>query len=515
MAEGVRLWEPPHRWQPAFRGEPWWVCLLLTGLWMTAMSGCRVGPDLPPPAPPALPNQFHSGGAAPPDSQKSLADWWASFQDDRLAGLIREADRGNLDMQASMWRVVQSRAQLAVVRGDLFPTGSAFGDLEYRKRSRSARPFVSVNGDPFNLATLGFDAAWEIDLFGKLRRQTAAAAADLRGIEAEAADVRRVVLAEIAERYVEVRMRQEQLVLTRRSLRRQQELIDYMRARRRAGLVMDLDVAEAQALWNRTASRAPQYRAAMEVALNGLSVLVGEAPGTSMHDRVGTGLLPEPPVVAAVGVPAELLRRRPDIRRAEAEVAAAAERIGVATAELYPQFSLLGTVGVAARTGVPLFQFDSLTFAVGPSVRWNILQFGRLTNNIAAQRAAYEQAVTRYRNTVLQAVMEVEDALIEWREESRRRRFLEAAVAAATKAVTLNRLRYEESLVNAQRVVDAERDLWRYEVALAESRGNQCRQAIRLYKALGGGWPAEPPGGSLEEVSPSAVDATKSEPGTP
>lgn len=461
---------------------------------LLAVAGCTVGPDFRPPCPPALRPFYNNSAHVAYGPPESLAVWWSRFNDPTLERLIEQAVAQNLDLREAYLRVVEARAVRGVVRGELFPKLDGTGGYKYRRLSRNANEFVGRPGftKGFDLFSAGIDASWQIDVFGKLRRAVEAADAEI-GVDVEAyRGVLVTLLADVATNYVTARTLQARLEIATKNLESQHRTLSVVEQRQRAGLVSQLDVAQARSNVHTTAAVIPRLEEELQVTLHRLSVLLGQVPGGTMTTLVGTGRIPVAPESLVAGAPADLLRRRPDIRQAEAEVAVASARIGVAVADLYPQFTLLGTVSVDSRKVATWFTTDSLMHSVGPSVRWNIFSFGRILFNIDSRRAQHEQSIVRYRNTVLNAVAEVENALVGLKLERRRARSLELAVAELREAVKLGRAKYAKGLIPFQTVLDSERQLLRAEEALAGSRGSIVLNTIRAYEALGGGWGPRP-----------------------
>ena len=468
-------------------GNSKWLIVVCCG-YLMGIAGCRVGPDIFSPPLPAIPATYEGAPPAVLTEENDLGHWWTLFGDSQLSDLLLTAQQNNLDVRAASLRVVEGRLNVAIVRGDLLPTADAVGDYSYSKQSRNKSPSLAVFKSPFNLFRTGFDASWELDVFGKLSRCVEASRAELRSLNESYRDIRLLLLSDVAANYIDIRVLQAQISITRASLARQRKTLAVAQQRQKAGLVPKLDIVQAESLWHFTSSQIPIREAELESAYYRLCILLGQSTSAGLRTWLAEGPIPVPRYMTSIGVPLELLRRRPDIAKAEQEVAAATANIGVAEAELYPSFHLLGTIGLEARSMSSLFGANSLAFSVGPSVRWNILQFGRIKNNIEARRIVMQQAVVRYQQTVLKAVAEVENALAQYRWQVNRERILGAAVESATVAAKLSASRYQQSMISFQRVIDTERDLLRYQLELASCRGNISRQLVHLFKAIGGGW---------------------------
>jgi len=459
------------------------------------VGGCAVGPDYSGTGIPVLPASYKESLGCESACTTSVLPCQATceprlilFSDPILNALVTRAQQQNLDLRESYQRIVEARAWAKMTRGGLFPQADAIAEYGRTKRSRNARPFVGANGIAFDLFSLGFDSSWEIDLFGKLHRQVEASEAELAAQHENFQDVQLILQADVATNYVRVRVLQKQLLIAQQNLKLQEETSEFIEQLQKAGKVSTLDVSQARALRYSTMSEVPELEQQLQLVFNQLSILLGEAPGPAMRSFVGYGPIPALPELNALGIPADLVRRRPDIRRAEQDVVAASARIGVAKADLYPQLALLGTLSVNSRNVSSLFASNSLSYSVGPSFRWNILNFWRVTSNIKAYEAQFDQAVTRYRNVVLEAVREVEDGLSNNHWEQFRKTALEQTILADAESVELSLSRYKAGKASYQRVLDSQEQLLRDEQKLAASRGALALFSIRISKAVAGGW---------------------------
>ncbi|MEM9352034.1 MAG: efflux transporter outer membrane subunit [Planctomycetota bacterium] len=452
--------------------------------------GCKVGPDFRRPKPPPIAPDFTEATADEAAAYDELTYWWAALEDPVLNGLIAEACQQNLDLREAAHRIAASRARLGVVRADRLPQADATADYNWRDFAENATQFISstAGNRGFSFHSLGFDTSWEIDLFGRIGRSIESAAADLDADVESYRDVKVTLLSEVATTYVRLRLAQERRAIAERNLASQEETLRIVRERRESGLVSPLDVAQAESNVYRTAATIPELRQLETIAVNQLALLLGRSPDPMFHQRLIDGPLPVLPASLAVGVPADLLTRRPDVRRAERQVASASALIGAAVAEKYPQISILGTVAVEAKDIDLLFTNGSLAHRVGPSLRWNILNFNQLNNAIAGRGAEFRIAVVNYQRTVLTAVQEVEDGLVTFHRQGERAAELMRAVDATGSAVERSEIRYERGLIGFQPVLDSQRELLAAEDALASSRAETLLGVIRVYKALGGGW---------------------------
>jgi NodT family efflux transporter outer membrane factor (OMF) lipoprotein len=477
-------------------GKQWWVrcpmTFLMPAITALIIAGCAaVGPDYAR-VEPDVPQQWHTqlqGGLIPgvlkPETQ---GRWWRSLNDAQLSSLEERAVTGNLDLKIAQARIREARALRGISKADLFPTlnASAFG-TNYRS-SKSSSSF-----EENKLYSVGFDAGWELDVFGGVRRSVEAAQATLEATQEDLYDVLVSLLAEVALNYVEVRTFQTALTVTESNIKSQEETYELNRSRYRAGIINELAVQQSLYNLERTRSLIPALQTGLEAAKNRLAVLLGEKPGAVHEELAERKPIPVPPVTVAVGIPAEAMRRRPDIRRAERNLAAQTARIGVATADLYPKFHLMGTIGLESVSTGNLFTADSRTWSITPGVSWNIFHGGAIRQNIRVQSARQEQALIQYEYSVLNAQEEVENVLVAYAKQQRRRESLAAATSAAQRAAQLAQDQYKAGLVDFSNVLDAQRSLLSLQDQLAQSDGAVTSNLIRLYKALGGGWKCTEP----------------------
>jgi NodT family efflux transporter outer membrane factor (OMF) lipoprotein len=430
----------------------------------------------------------------------ALATWWGALGDPLLADLIERGLSGSPSVAEAEARVRESRARRRIARADLLPSIEGSGSTRRSHEgstSGSSVEGVEIPGLAFggggdrSFYQVGFDAIWELDLFGGRRRELEAADADFAASEENLRDARVTLAAETALAYVDLRALQRRLALAEANLRVQAETFEIASWRAEAGLTTALDVEQARTNLEQTRADVPLLRSALESAKHRIAVLAGAPPAA-----LGA-LLAEPrPIPAAqrelaVGVPAETLRQRPDVRRAERELAAATARVGVATAERYPSLSLVGSIGLEASASDALFSSGAGTAAFGTSLVQSILDFGRRSGAVEAEDALREQALERFGATVLSALEEVENALVAFREEQERRQALSEAAGAAERASALSRDQYSSGLVDFESVLASERSLVSLQDQLATSEGEVTANLIRLYKALGGGWTPE------------------------
>lgn len=460
--------------------------LATIALILVMLTGCAtVGPDYVPPST-SLTSTWNSepkGGLTVEETNlQSLAAWWTTLNDPVLSSLIEQAVKGNLDLKKARARVREARARRGIANADLFPTLDAVGSATWTRTDTDRS-----GGKSSQLYSANFDAGWELDIFGGVRRSIEAAEADLQANQEDLHDVLVSLLAEVALNYVEVRTRQTQLAATEANLASQSDTFQLTAWRQQAGLSDDLAVQQARYNLENTRSLVPTLRTSLEEALNRIAVLLGEQPGKIHGELIKQEPIPVTPLKIAVGVPADVIRHRPDVRRTERELAAQTARVGVATADLYPKFSLSGSIGLEALSlGNPSSGISTLIGS--PRITWPIFTGGSIRQNIEVQSALQEQALIKYEATVLGAVEEVENALTAYGEQQLRRDSLYAAEEAARLAAELAQNKYEAGLTDFTGVLEAQRSLLSFQEQLAQSKGAVASNLIKLYKALGGGW---------------------------
>jgi NodT family efflux transporter outer membrane factor (OMF) lipoprotein len=459
---------------------------------MMLLVGCTVGPDYEPPdlELPAgwrqeLPRQTDQSGA-------QLQQWWTLFNDPMLEGFIEQAAQANLDAKVAIMRVVESRAARDFTAGKHSPRADAIASYSRLRDSENTRfAFSGVPTDPYDLHSAGFDASWEIDLFGQIRRSVESSQASLEASVENYHDVLRMLFAEVARSYVELRTTQTRIGYALKNIQAQKETVKIAEGRFRAGLSPELDVAQAKLNLSNTQAEVPPLRQAKIQTINRIAVLLGQYPQNLKTDFQAEKPIPMSAEIGGLGLPADLLRRRPDIRRAERELAAQTARIGVATADLYPALSLTGTFTFQAEDLGNVGRHSSRAYSFGPGFRWYLLGGDRARSNIRREHAATEQARLNYEKTVLLAVEEVENALASLTQETERRQALQRSTKESERSVKLVRELYANGLTDFQNVLDMQRTLWMQQDRLAASRGQVVLNLIRIYKTLGGGWPMD------------------------
>jgi NodT family efflux transporter outer membrane factor (OMF) lipoprotein len=457
---------------------------LLAVMILPVLFACAaVGPDYAPPemtVPPELVGEMHDPVSDAPAARPALADWWSAFDDPVLTELIGQAVNGNLDIKQSLARIDEARARRGLSRAEYYPDLTATGSAS---RSRN-----SGTGDIRESFSAGFDAGWEIDVFGGARRSVAAADANLEAAEAGLDDVRVSLAAETAVNYVDARTLDTRLAIARTNIDVQEETFDLVKFRFDAGLTDELSFHQARYQVESTRSQIPALEAALDAAKNRLAVLTGRPPGAVHALLAPTRKIPEAPQLALTGIPAETLRRRPDVRKAERELAAQTERIGAATADLYPRFALSGAIGFESGDSGNLFTADSRFWRIGPGISWNVFDAGAIRRNIDIQTAVQEQYLIAYEQTVLSALEEVKNAMTSYTQDQLKQESLAKALSAARRAEELAREYYLAGMADFSEVLEAQRSVLSFETQVAETRGTVATDLIRLYKALGGGW---------------------------
>lgn len=479
----------------------WWLAAIA----LTA-TACTVGPDYEPPdfTAETVPDRWRTTVETEMAADTTdLEMWWVSFNDTLLTEFIRRAEFGNLDLQAAVGRVAESRAIRGVAKGGYWPDIVLGGAYSYQSISENGLQGLQVGqpgdggedggenpllADPFDSWIFGLDLSWEIDLFGRIRRTVEAADAQLQASVEDYRDVLVTLYAEVGSAYVDARAFQTRLDFATQNVSAQQSSLELTRDRFNAGLTSALDVAQAEQNLAQTQSTIPSLEIGLERSLNRLAVLLGEAPGNLHDELMQHAGLPRPDDKIAYGIPADLLRRRPDIRQAERLLASQTARIGIATADLYPTLSLGGTVGLEALDFDNLGDGGSVFWSIVPKISWPIFTGGKIRNRIRAEEARTQQALAAYEQTVLRALEEVQNALVGYAQEKDRRDRLLEAVDASQRAVDLVQTQYLSGLTNFQNFLDSQRSLFRQQDDLAASAGQVVNNLITLNRALGGGW---------------------------
>jgi NodT family efflux transporter outer membrane factor (OMF) lipoprotein len=488
-----------------------------------ALGGCTVGPDYEEPELATVPDAWHTAvtegvleGEAP------LQTWWTVLDDATLTSLIERSSASNLTLREAVWRVEEAHALRGVVAGARVPQVALDGNANRSDLSKNGPLGGAVPDElfePANQFDLGVGASWELDIWGRIRRQVEAADAEVEASLEDYRDVLVTLYAEVATNYVNVRSLQERLRLAHENVEGQENTLKLTTDRFNSGLVSALDVAQAESNLANTRSLIPTLEQQLALALNRLAVLLAMNPGALDEELSNTVPIPVEPNAVATNLPADLLRQRPDIRTAERRLAAQTARIGVATAELYPKFSLTGFLGLQATSAGNLFSSDSVNWSVGLPVRWNLFAGGATRSQIDAEKARTEQLLINYERAVLLALEEVEDAMVSYDKEVARRAHLTNSVDATQRSLDLVLTQYRAGLTDFQNVLDTERSLLVRQDDLAASEGIVIKNLIDLYRALGGGWdpetaqpPATPPS-SFDKDKETTVEESEEEAG--
>jgi NodT family efflux transporter outer membrane factor (OMF) lipoprotein len=445
-----------------------------------------VGPDYKAPDKP-LPGAWNAdlavGLVADPSPQKILSCWWTVLGDPLLSALMEQARTNNLDVRQAEARLRQARAQRGITNADRYPTASFNASAS---RSRSSE--ISGARTTADLFENSLDASWELDLFGKNRRKLEAADAALQASQEDLRDVSVSLFAEVAVNYVDVRSLQLRLALARSNTATRAETCDIARWRHEAGLTTQLDVDQATLSVEQARAAIPTLQTSLELAKHRLAVLLGQPPAALNELLAASAAIPVPPLATAVGVPADVLRQRPDVRAAERRLAAQTAQIGVAEAAKYPSFSLVGIIGLESLDLGDLYSSAASTALGATRAAWTLFDFGRIRQNVVLQTALQEEALSHYESVVLGALEESENALVAYVNQHTRRRSLALAANAAESAFALARDQYTSGLIDFQSILDAQQSLLIVQDQLAGSDGEVTSNLIRLYKALGGGW---------------------------
>ncbi len=472
------------------------ACVLLV-----LLAGCAVGPDYVRPETDTAETWSESIDASLSTDPVEYGPWWNVFEDPALEELVQIASKENLPLQIAAARILEARAVLGISRGLRFPQQQQLAGHAARVSLSENAPNVAIADQDFSSYAVGFDATWELDVWGRLGRGVEAADADYGRALAGYDDTLVTVTAETARAYILLRTFETRLKLAQENVVIQNDTLRIAEVRFENGAVTELDVTQARALLRDTEALIPSLKAGVRQTKNAISTLIGQPPSQLGELLQQKQSIPSAPAEIAVGVPIDLLRRRPDVRIAEFQAAAQSARIGIAKSDLYPRFSLFGSIGFATSSdgGVQsnsasagdLFSSDSIRYVVGPTFSWPIFNYGRLRNNVRVQDARFQQAALNYQNTVLEAAREVEDALAAYLRSQTRVGYLTDSVGDARRSVELALVQYRQGSTNYQRVLDTQRFLVRQEDQLAGTKGDVALNLVATYKALGGGWETE------------------------
>jgi outer membrane protein, multidrug efflux system len=475
--------------------------LLTLALFAAELGGCKVGPNFVPPNEPA-PAKYSEAGASPsaaPDPR-----WWRQFNDEQLDRLEEQAVAENLGLKASYLRIIAARMQVQATRAEGLPSLSASASytreqlgiagivksqgLAAGSTSPAVQDLISSLEKPVNLYQLGFDASWELDLFGRVRRSVEAADAQSQQAVESKNDLQVSLEAEVAQSYFQLRAGQMLLQMVDTLIADQRVVVELTTSRQMHGLGSEADVQTARAQLASLEAQLPQYQLTIVSSRHALAVLCGKAPEAFDTEFGETGELPQLPQIVPIGVPSELARRRPDIRSSEAALHAVTAQIGVAVASMFPRVTLSGTLGLRNTTTGYLFDWASKFYTAGPAVSVPIFQGGALVATVKLSRAEAAAAALNYRSTVLGALQEVEDGLATLREDARRSSSLNESVIADQRALDINVDAYRHGIVTYVTVLTLQLQTVQARQQLAQSQLSQSIDLVKLYKALGGGW---------------------------
>ena len=469
-----------------------------------------------------------------------LSKWWTVFNDPVLDSLICDAYRQNLSLRVAGMRVLQAQAQFAIDVGNLLPqTQTATGGFNWNGLSQNtANNFLTFSGPSsgsgisipifkrwYGQWDQGFNLSWELDFWGRFRRAVEADSDSLDASVENYDDVLVTLLGQVATNYAQMRITEQRIKYAQENVELQRETLEIVDARFKRGTVTKLDVAQATSTLEQTRATIPELRISLRQFSNQLCILLG-IPPEELRARLGPKPIPTAPVEAAIGIPADLLRRRPDVRRAERQAASQSAQIGVAESEFYPHIAINGTWEYSAEFFKDLWSSKALAGSVGPTFTWNILNYGRILNGVRLQDAKFQELVATYQNTVLSAGQDVENGLVTFLEGQQRTKFQAASVKAAEEAVQIGVAQYKAGTIDFTRVTQLEQNLVIQQDTLAQAQGEIVTGLIQVYKALGGGWqireqgctPTALPGDQTAKgaagpsTTPQAVPETKAEP---
>jgi NodT family efflux transporter outer membrane factor (OMF) lipoprotein len=480
-------------------------------------NGFKVGPNYERPPAPVAKNWIDADDVRVRSETEDISKWWTVFNDPALDSLICLAYQQNLTLREAAFRVLEARGQLAISVGNLFPqTQQMTGSY-----TRNAISIETANSSFFNSGKrwfqqlgYGFNLSWEIDLWGRLRRAVESNEATLDASVEDYDDVLVTLLGDVATNYIELRTLEQRLEYTRTNVELQRETLKIVAGQVKAQLLTELDLDQARSTLEQTEAEVPELEIAARLINNQLCILLG-IPPEDLHAKLGVGKIPTAPIDVAVGIPADLLRRRPDIRRAERQAAAQSAQIGISEAEFYPIISFNGTLGWQSQYIGRLISEPAMAGSLGPAFNWNILNYGRILNNVRVQDARFQELVATYQNAVLSAQQDVENGLITFIRAQTRTKFQAQCVIDAEKAVKIALAQYTAGVIDLTRVTLLQQTLVTQQDTLAQAQGEIGTGLIQVYRALGGGWqirltdcqagPLPPPSTATTAPAPSPV----------
>jgi len=419
------------------------------------------------------------------DNAPPPANWWATLNDPKLTSLVERGCKGNLSISMAKSRIREARAMRSIAVGSLLPSVATGGSYSF---NRASGPLFPSNTNDYQFYAAGFDAIWEADIFGGVRRSVEAAQDDLQAQTDAKRGVVVSIIAEVARDYVELRTVQQRIIIAKDNIHIQNETLELTKRLYDGGLVSKGDVTRAQAELTQTQSQVPVLEIQERMLIHQLGILLGESPKSLVTELESSGPIPSPAGRVPIGLPSDLLRRRPDVRQVERELAAATARIGVAEADLYPQVTLTGEFGIGSDQFASAFNWSSRYYGVGPAVRWQLFEGGRIVANIDAHKAISQELLDQYKLTILTAMREAEDALIAFNRQQDQYSLLAQSVQANEESVSIAKDRYANGTTDYLSLLDAERSLLQTQDAMTASQGNITASMIALYKAIGGGW---------------------------
>lgn len=465
--------------------------LLLSGCtsWSEYLhNGFKVGPNYAKPAAPVAPSWIDAADKRVRSESVDDRHWWTTFHDPILNDLIQNAYQQNLTLREAGYRVLEARAQLGIAVGEMFPqTQVSTGDYTRNVLSLNAANRAAVFERSYSQWDFGFGLAWELDFWGRLRRAIESSEATLDASVEQYDDVLVTLLGDVAGNYVQYRTTEQRIAYAVQNVQLERKMLELATARYKGGQTSELDVNQAQSELSATEALVPQLRIQLRSASNRLCILLGTPP-ENLQPRLGRAAIPTASSEVAVGIPAELLRRRPDVRRAERQAAAQSAQIGVAEADFYPQFLIDGSLGWSSQNVSSLLAGHSFNGSVGPEFRWQILNYGRILNNVRGQDARFLELVAAYQQTVLKANEEVENGLTRFLESQLEVQSLLISVQAAQKSVEEGMAQYQGGLTDFNRVAVLQQRLIQSQEQLAQAQGEIAQGLVSVYRALGGGW---------------------------
>jgi len=472
------------------------LLVILPAVFVVSLYGCtyKIGPDYEAPELDVSKKWLESGNEHLRDSSGDFKDWWRLFRDPVLDQLITKAYQQNLPLQIEGLRILEARAQLGVAIGDLYPQSQGF-DGQLTKYSSPLLRDLGI-GNSLLYSRIGVMANWEIDIWGKFRRAIESADADLMASVASYDNLLITLIADVANAYIQIRTIEKRLQIAEQNVKIQKESVRIATSKFVGGSSTQRDVEQAKTILASTQSTIPILKSDLQKTKNALSLLFAIPPNKFEHnlgDLSFEGKIPAPPVQVAVGIPSDLIRRRPDVRKAELSAVSESALIGVVKANLYPAISLSGSFGFVATNSQgtslsDMFGWGNNTYRFGPSVQWNLFNYGQLTNQVRSKDAQFQQALLNYQQTVLSAQKDVEDSLIGFLMTQNSAEYLAESTAAAQRSLNLAQLQYTEGITDFTTVLTAEQELLKQQDNFAKTLGDIAKNLVGVYRNLGGGW---------------------------